>query len=138
MRVETYLMFNGRCEEALEFYQQVLGAKVGMMLRIKDSPEPPAPGMVPEGMENKVMHSSFTVGETTVMASDGRCQGTPNFQGFSLSLALEDDESANRVFKALSRGGEVQMPLAETFFASKFGMVADKFGVSWMVIVQLK
>jgi len=135
MQVQPYLFFDGRCEEAIEFYRKTLGAEVTMLVRFKDSPEPPAPGICPPGSENKVMHANLRIGETQVMASDGRCQGRPTFQGFSLSLTVPDDAEAERRFAALSDGGEVQMPLAKTFFSSRFGMVADRFGVSWMVIV---
>ncbi len=136
MQVQPYLFFDGRCEEAIEFYRKALGAEVGMLMRLKDSPEPCPEGMVPPGAENKVMHAALRVGDTTVMASDGRCTGAPQFQGFSLSLDAKDDADAKRLFDALSDGGQVQMPLGETFFASSFGMVADKFGVSWMVIAE--
>lgn len=135
MQVQLYLFFDGRCEEALAFYRTALGAEVTMLMRFKDSPEPPAPGMCPPGSDDKVMHASFQIGETMLMASDGRAQGKPVFQGFSLSLAVPDDAEALRLFTALSDGGQVQMPLAKTFYASSFGMVADRFGVSWMVIV---
>jgi PhnB protein len=135
MLVQPYLFFDGRCEEALEFYRTALGAEVTMLMRFKDSPEPPAPGMCPPGSDDKVMHASFQIGETMLMASDGRAQGKPVFQGFSLSLAVPDDAEALRLFTALGDGGQVQMPLAKTFYASSFGMVADRFGVSWMVIV---
>jgi PhnB protein len=135
MQVQPYLFFDGRCEEAIEFYRKALGAEVTMLMRFKDSPEPPAPSMCPPGSENKVMHANLRIGDTQVMASDGRCQGRPNFQGFSLSLTVPDDAEAERRFAALSDGGKVQMPLAKTFFSSRFGMVADRFGVSWMVIV---
>ena len=134
MQVQPYLFFDGRCEEALTFYRNVLGAEIGMMMRWKDSPEPCPEGTIPPGSENKVMHAALQIGGTTVMASDGRCGGAPNFQGFSLSLDAADDVEAKRLFDALSDGGQVQMPLGKTFFASSFGMVADRFGVSWMVI----
>jgi PhnB protein len=136
MLVQSYLFFDGRCEEALEFYRKKLGAEVTMLMRFKDSPEPHQPGMVSPGSENKVMHTSFRIGETTVMASDGRCLGKPNFQGFALSLTVADDAEAERMFAALGDGGQVQMPLTKTFFSSRFGMVADRFGVSWMVLVK--
>ena len=136
MLVQSYLFFDGRCEEALEFYRKKLGAEVTMLMRFKDSPEPQQPGMVPPGSENKVMHTSFRIGETTVMASDGRCLGKPNFQGFALALTVANDAEAERTFAALGDGGQVQMPLAKTFFSSRFGMVADRFGVSWMVLVK--
>lgn len=135
MKVEPYLFFDGRAEEALAFYRDVLGAEVTALLRYKDSPEPPPPDMIPPGSEDKVMHANFRIGETTVMASDGRCQGQPGFQGFSLSLTVGDDNEAERLYAALADGGQVQMPMTKTFFASRFGMVADRFGVSWMVIV---
>jgi PhnB protein len=135
MLVQPYLFFDGRCEEAIEFYRGKLGAKVEMLMRFKDSPEPAQPGMVPPGSEHKVMHASFRIGDTVVMASDGRCQGRPSFQGFSLSLTVPNEAEAERLFAALGDGGQVQMPLTKTFFSPRFGMVADRFGVSWMVVV---
>jgi PhnB protein len=135
MQVQPYLFFDGRCEEALDFYRSALGAEVTALHRFKDSPEPHAPGMIPPGAENKVMHASFRVGGTTVLASDGRCTGHPSFQGFSLSITVPNDAEAERLFAALGQGGQVQMPLSKTFFSSRFGMVADRFGVSWMVYV---
>ena len=135
MKVEPYLFFDGRCDEALEFYRRTLRAEVTMLMRFKESPEPHQPGMIPPGSENKVMHASFRIGDTTLMASDGRCLGKPTFQGFSLSLSVPNNAEAERLFAALGDGGQVQMPLAKTFFSSRFGMVADRFGVPWMIIV---
>ncbi len=135
MKVQPYLFFEGRCEEALEFYKKTFNTSVELM-RYSDSPEPTPPGMIPPGSENKVMHAKFKVGETEVMASDGNCSGKPSFHGVSLSLSAADEAEAKRLFAALSDGGQVQMPLAKTFFASAFGMVADRFGVSWMVIAE--
>jgi PhnB protein len=135
MFVQSYLFYNGRCEEALEFYRAKLGAKVGMLMRFKESPEPPPPGCLPAGSENKVMHAAFQIGDTMVMASDGMASGGPEFKGFSLSITCANEREADRVFEALGDGGKVQMPLAKTFFSPRFGMVADRFGVSWMVIV---
>ena len=135
MRVEPYLFFNGRCEEAVEFYKKALGAEVAMLMRFKDSPEPHAPGMLPPGSENKVMHVSFRVGDTTVMASDGFCKGQTDFQGLSLSLTVANEAEADRVFAALADGGQVQMPLNKTFWSPRFGMVTDRFGLGWMVTV---
>ncbi|HEX7181330.1 MAG TPA: VOC family protein [Thermoanaerobaculia bacterium] len=135
MQVQPYLFFEGRCEEAIEFYRSALGAEVTMLMRHKDSPEPPDPAMCPPGNEDKVLHASFRIGETEVMASDGLSSGRPTFQGISLSLSAPDDAAADRLFAALADGGQVQMPLAKTFFSSRFGMVADRFGVSWMVVV---
>jgi PhnB protein len=135
MQVQPYLFFDGRAEEALEFYRSKLGAQVQMMMRFKESPDP-IPGKAPPG--DKVMHSSFRIGDTTVMASDGNCTGRPSFQGFSLSLNAKDEAHAERLFAALLEGGQVQMPLGRTFFSPAFGMVADRFGVSWMVVVAPK
>jgi PhnB protein len=136
MRIEPYLFFDGRCEEAIEFYKQALGAEVMMLMRHKESPEPAPPGMLPPGSENKVMHASLRIGETMVMLSDGRCQGKPSFQGFSLCIAVPDEPQAQKLFTALSDGGQVQMPLTKTFYSPCFGMVTDRFGVGWMIIVQ--
>jgi PhnB protein len=135
MQLQSYLFFDGRCEEAIEFYKKALGAKVEMLLRMKDSPDQPPPDMCPPGSENKIMHACLTLGDTKVMASDGRCQGKPSFQGFSLSLSVDTEAEADRLFAALTDGGQVQMPLGKTFFSPRFGMVADRFGVSWMVVV---
>ena len=132
MNVEPYLFFDGRTEEALDFYRKALGAKVDFLMRFKEGPEP-MPGKAPPG--DKVMHSSFRVGDTTVMASDGNCSGRPSFQGFSLALNARDQAEAKRLFDTLADGGQVQQPLIETFFSPAFGMVADRFGVSWMVVV---
>jgi PhnB protein len=131
MQVQPYLFFDGRCEEALEFYKSKLGATVEMMMRYKDSPDKSG---CPAGAENKVMHASFKIGDTTVMGSDGNNTGKPDFKGFSLAIDAKEDAEAERLFKALSEGGQVQMPMAETFFASRFGMVADKFGIGWMIL----
>jgi len=135
MQLQPYLFFEGRCEEAIEFYRSALGAEVTMLMRFKDNPEPPPPGTVPPGSENKVMHANFRIGETTVLASDGRCGGRPTFQGFSLALTPKTDAEAERLFASLAAGGQVQQPLIKTFFSSRFGVVADRFGVSWMVYV---
>ena len=135
MPIQPYLFFDGRCEEALEFYRKALGAEVTMMMRFNESPDPPPPGMIPPGSESKVMHASFRIGDAEVLASDGRCFGKPEFRGFSLSLTVASEAEAERVFSALAEGGEVQMPLGKTFFARSFGTVKDRFGVSWMVIV---
>jgi len=135
MQVQPYLFFEGRCEEAVNFYVKALGAKVETLMRMKDSPEPPQPGMCPPGSDNKIMHAALRIGGTVVMASDGRCSGKSSFQGFSLSLDAKSEADAKKMFAALSDGGEVRMPLGKTFFSPCFGMVADRFGVAWMVIV---
>ena len=132
--VQTYLFFHGTCEQAVEFYRRALGAEVQMMMRYKESPEPPPPGAVPPGWDHKVMHVSFRIGGTVVMASDG-CTDQPGFGGFSLSLAVPTEAEADRAFAALAEGGHVQMPLGKTFWSPRFGMLTDRFGVGWMVSV---
>jgi PhnB protein len=136
MIVQSYLSFEGRCEEALEFYQRAVGAKVEMLMRFKESPEPMGE-KVPANTGDKVMHCAFRIGETTVMASDGYAKGKPEFKGFALSLAVKSEAEAEKVFSALSAGGQVTMPLAKTFWSPRFGMLLDKFGVCWMVNVVL-
>ena len=135
MQTQIYLFFDGRTDEALEFYKKTLGIEVEMLMRFKDAPPEAQSGCAP-GSENKVMHSCFKLGDQRVMASDGRNEGKPNFQGFALSLAAKDEGEADKVFAALGEGGQVQMPLTKTFFSPKFGMVQDKFGVGWMVLVE--
>lgn len=135
MQIQPYLFFQGRCEEAVEYYKKHLGAKQGRLMRYQGSPEPPPPGMVPPGYEDKVMYTEFRVGDTQVMACDDATQTITGFQGFRLSLSVTNEAEAKRVFAALANGGEVNMPLAKTFFSSCFGMLKDKFGVGWMIIV---
>ena len=135
MHIEPYLFFEGRCEEAAAFYRHVLGAEVALLMRYKDSPDPIPPGMIPPGAEDKVMHMSLRIGDTTVLASDGNCTGEPGFRGVTLSLTVTDPAEAERVFAALADGGQVRMPLGRTFFSPSFGMLADRFGVGWMVYV---
>ena len=132
--VQPYLFFGGRCDEAIAFYRTALGAEVEMIMKFKDSPEPPPPGVLPPGFENKVMHASFRVGGSTVMASDG-CGQESTFGGFSLSLAVATEAEADRAFNALAQGGQITMPLAKTFWSPRFGMVTDRFGLGWMVSV---
>ena len=135
MKVQAYLSFDGRCEEAIDFYKRALGAEVLMLMRFNESPDPPPPGMVAPGSENKIMHACMRIGETEVMASDGRAMGKPEFKGVTLSLSASSEAEADRLFNALGEGGQVQMPIGKTFFSPRFGMVADRFGVSWMVVV---
>jgi PhnB protein len=134
MRVQPYLFFDGRCEEALAFYRKALGAELVTMMRFNESPDPPPPDVIAPGSENKIMHASLRIGDSEVMASDGCCTGRPEFKGVSLSLEVASEEEADRLFAALSEGGQVQMPIGETFFSPRFGMVADRFGVSWMIV----
>lgn len=140
MQLQPYLFFDGRCEEAVEFYRKNLGAEVTMLMRFKEAPpsegEAGCEGGPPPGSEEKIMHMSMKIGDTTVMASDGMCQGKPSFQGFSLALTVANDAEAQRQFGLLADGGVVQQPLIKTFFSSSFGMVADRFGVSWMIVVE--
>lgn len=135
MKVEPYLFFNGRCEEAINFYKEALGAEVVMQMRMNESPEPPKEGCMPAGFENKIMHANLRIGDTNVMMSDGNSDKPAEFKGFSLSIGAPDAAKAERMFNALAKGGNVQMPLAKTFWSPCFGMVADKFGVGWMLIV---
>jgi PhnB protein len=132
MQVQPYLFFDGKCEEAIAFYRNALGAEVLMQMRYKENPNPE---MNPPGSADRVMHAALRVGDTTVLASDGRCQGNPKFDGFALSLTVPDAAAADRAFAALAEGGQVQMPIGKTFFSPRFGMVADRFGVLWMVYV---
>ncbi|HYB20502.1 MAG TPA: VOC family protein [Thermodesulfobacteriota bacterium] len=135
MEIQPYMFFEGHCEEAIEFYRQALGAEVTMLMRYKDSPVPPDPNMIPPGAGDKVMHASLRIGDTKVLVSDGHCQGRPGFQGFALSLTVANVAEADRAFTALADDGQVQMPLAKTFFSPRFGMVSDRFGVLWMIYV---
>ncbi len=130
MQIQPYLFFEGRCEEALTFYAKAVGAEVLMLMRFREAPDQ---GMTPPGNAEKVLHASLRVGQSVFMASDGRCSGRPAFGGFSLSVTAADDAGAERLFAALADGGQVTMPLATTFFASRFGMLTDRFGVAWMV-----
>ena len=134
MKIEPYIFFDGRCEEALEFYKAAVGAEVTMLLHFKDNPEPSSEacqGGTSPG--DKVMHASVKIGDSNVLCSDGHCQGKPMFQGFGLSLTAKDPADAERLFSALGKGGQVQMPLAKTFWSPAFGMVTDRFGVMWMI-----
>lgn len=133
-QVEPYLTFGGRCEEALEFYKKAVGATVDCVMKFSDSPEPMPPGVLAPGFEHKVMHSSFRVAGSTIMASDG-CHAGSKFDGFSLSLSVPNEAEAHKAFNALAAGGQVTMPLAKTFWSPCFGMLTDKFGLGWMVIV---
>jgi PhnB protein len=135
MQVQAYLDFNGRCDEALGFYKKALGAEVVMLMRFKESPDQ---SMVSPGSAEKVMHSELKIGDTVVMATDGYNKGNATFQGISLTLGVKDGAEAKKVFGALSDGGQIQMPLTKTFFASDFGMVADRFGVTWLVMAPLQ
>lgn len=131
MQVQPYLFFDGRCDEALEFYKNAVGAKVGMLMRFKDAPEQT---QCNPRSENKVMHASFQIGDTMVLASDGRNSGQPKFEGFSLAVSANSEAEVERMFNALGEGGQVTLPLTKTFFSPKFGMLADKFGVHWMIM----
>jgi PhnB protein len=134
MFIEPYLYFNGRCDEAIEFYHKALGAQVDVVLRFNEAPQQPPPGTIPAGFENKVMHSSLRIGNTRLMASDGNSTEPVQFGGVTLSLSVDSEADADRFFNALADGGRITMPLAKTFFSSRFGMVHDRFGVSWIII----
>jgi PhnB protein len=135
IQIEPYLFFNGCCEEAIGLYQEVLGAEVQLLMRHRDVPERPQDGPLPPGSEDKVMHATLRIGNSTVMMSDGMCEGRPVFEGFRLSFSVADAAAADRIFAALGAGGSVQMPLAKTFWSPYFGMLKDRFGLGWMVSV---
>lgn len=130
MQIQPYSFFNGRCDEAIAFYRAAVGAEVTMLMRFKDSPL-----LAAHGNPEKVMHASLRIGDSTLLVSDGQCSGQLDFQGFALSLTVPNDAEAERLFAALGDGGQVQAPLAKTFFSSKFGMLTDRFGLLWMVYV---
>jgi PhnB protein len=132
MELQTYLFFDGKTDEALDFYKKAVGAKPKMLMRFKDAPDQ---SMVSPGSADKIMHAAVDIGDTTVLMSDGRCTGNTNFQGFALPISAADEAEADKLFAALGDGGQVTMPMGKTFFARRFGMLADKFGVGWMVIV---
>jgi PhnB protein len=133
MLINTYLNFDGRCDEAIAFYKKALGAELVMLMRNNETPESPPPGMLAPGSENKVCHAAMKIGDSTVMASDGGCWGKSSFQGVTLNLQVTSEAEADKYFAALADGGKVQMPLTKTFFSPKFGMLQDRFGVAWMV-----
>jgi PhnB protein len=135
MAIEPYLNFDGRCEEAIEFYKKSLGAEVMMLMRFSEYPGPEGEGCAPHGSANKIMHSCLQINGSAVMASDCECKGKPAFQGISLSFKARDEAAASKAFNALADGGQVQVPLSKTFFSQAFGVVADRFGVPWMVVV---
>jgi len=133
MVIQPYLFFAGRCQEALDLYRDAVGAEVLMLMRYRESPEPVPPGRTAPGWDDKVMHASVRIGDSVVMASDGCSPEDPSFAGFSLSLTVADAATADRTFARLAEGGSVQMPLTETFWSPRFGMVTDRFGVQWMI-----
>lgn len=135
MHVQVYLFFNGCCEEAVTFYQRALGAQLEMLMRFDEAPDPPPAECLSPGYERKIMHTSFRIGDTQVMASDDTGEDVAGFQGFTLSLAVSTEAEADRYFAALSEGGSVTMPLGKTFWSPRFGMVRDRFGIGWMVNV---
>ena len=136
MQVQPYLFFEGHCDEAIAFYKKAIGAEVQMLMRYKDSPEGECAGGV-KHPPDKVMHASLTVGDSTVMVSDGNCTGKPTFSGIALSLDGKDDAQTEKLYNALADGGTPFVPLMKTFFASKFGMLTDRFGVTWMVLTKM-
>lgn len=131
MRVESYLKFNGRCDEALAFYKKAVGAKVVMLMRFKDNPDGKMPPNIPG---EQVMHCKFRIGDTDILATDCGCTDPLQFEGFQLSISADSGADAERIFNALCEGGRVKMPITKTFFASSFGMLQDRFGISWIVL----
>ncbi|GIX03801.1 MAG: VOC family protein [Planctomycetaceae bacterium] len=135
MKIEPYLFFDGHAEEAIAFYEKALGAKREMMMRFSESPEPTPEGRMPVGFENKIMHASFLIGDARVMVSDGGAMTGKKFGGFALSLPFPDEAKARLAFEALAEGGQIDMPLGETFWSPCFGMITDRFGVQWMITI---
>lgn len=133
--VQPYVFFEGHCEEAIEYYKKILGAEVEMLMRFKESPEPLPPGCIPPGAENKVMHARIRIGQTILLMGDARCSGKPVFQGFFLSLSVGTETEVDQIIAALGEGGKVQTPPYKTFFSPRFGMVTDRFGIGWMLLV---
>ena len=133
MNVQPYLSFEGRAQEAIDFYKSALGATVDAVMHFKDAP-PEMQSQMSPGSKDKIMHSAFHIGDTQVMATDGQCSGKASFSGITLTLNAASNGEAEKLFNALAQGGKVNMPMSETFFAHRFGMVADKFGVGWMVL----
>jgi PhnB protein len=138
MKIEPYLNFDGRCEEAFKFYEQAVGAKAEMVLRFSDSPEPCPEGMIAPGSENKIMHMSMLIAGTRILASDCSCAGTTTFSGVSLAYSVDAEADADKVFNALAEGGKVEMPLGKTFFSPRFGTLVDKFGLAWTIVTEQK
>jgi PhnB protein len=132
MQIQPYLFFDGRCQEAIDFYSKAVGAEVNMLMHFKDSPDK---DHIPPGGENKVMHANIRIGQSEVLLSDGRCSGQPKFEGCALSLTVANEAEADRAFNGLVEGGQTTMPLMKTFFSPRFGMLTDRFGVHWMVYV---
>ena len=135
MSLQPYLFFDGLLEEALDFYKRAVGAEVQMLMRNKDAPEPPQSGTAPATSAEKILHAAFKVGDALILASDGECKGKPDFRGFALALSFSDAVAVERAFNALASGGRVSMPLAKTFFSESFGMLVDRFGVHWMLML---
>jgi len=132
MSVQPYLFFDGKCDEALTFYKSAVGAEPKMLMRFKEAPDQ---SMVSPGSADKVMHAQVQIGDATVFMSDGRCTGKTDFKGFALTISAKSENEADKTFDALAAGGQVTMPMSKTFFSQRFGMLTDKFGVQWMVIV---
>jgi PhnB protein len=132
MNVQPYLFFDGKCDEALEFYKAAVGAQPKMLMRFKEAPDQ---SMISPGAENKVMHAQVQIGDATVLMSDGRNTGNTNFKGFALTITAKNESEADKIFNALAAGGQITMPLGKTFFSPRFGVLTDKFGVGWMVLV---
>jgi PhnB protein len=133
MVVQPYLFFDGKCEEALEFYKKAVGANVTALMRFKDSP---SQEHNPPGSAEKVMHCNFSIGNSQIMASDGDCKDQMKSDGFALSITADNTDQAEKMFNGLKDGGHVTLPLTQTFFAKRFGMLKDKFGVHWMIMAE--
>lgn len=137
MRIEPYLFFHGRSEEAAAFYARALNAELHFAMRFSEAPEAPPPGTVPPGHEDRIMHAELRIGQTTVMISDGGCRDTASFDGFALAISFPDTAEAARRFEALADGGEITMAFGPSFFSPGFGMLRDRFGVNWTVVTDM-
>jgi PhnB protein len=133
MKLHTYLNYGGNCEEAFRFYEKNLGGTITMMMRYADQPDPQN---APPGTEKFILYANMEIGETQLMGSDVPPERFQPMRSVYLSLAVDSSEEAERIFKLLNEGGEVFMPMAETFFAFRFGMLRDRFGTSWMILHQ--
>jgi PhnB protein len=136
MNTYPYLNFEGKCEEAITFYKKAIGAEVVMLMRHGESPEAAPPGMLPPGSENKVMHAEIQIGQSKMMMTDGTCKGTASFNGITINITVDAESEADPLFNSLADGGKITMPLCKTFFAKRFGMLIDRFGLPWMVYVK--
>ncbi|WP_250124683.1 VOC family protein [Chroococcidiopsis sp. CCMEE 29] len=133
MKLNPYLMFNGQCEAAFKFYEQCLGGKITTMMPYGESPEPLMTDQLTPEWRNKIMHVSLTIGDQELMGSDSPPEYDEEAKGFSVSISLNDPIEGERIFNTLAENGTVRMPFQQTFWAYRFGMLVDRFGIPWMI-----